>query len=154
MKSIVKTAAAVAGLAGVAVGLDRISRDAHENTIKSTVKRLHRARDDGDLLAAHVDDRRLDGHTASFAQSHDLDHIPDIVLRGFNDPNLVIEVEDADSLQNDPGDAREQLREFRITGYKRVLLVPSDATDAAAELADEVDGSVAVETPDSIDRLV
>jgi len=75
-----------------------------------------------------------DGNTRSAKPGGD--HHPDLVLTGFQDRNLVVEVETGDSLN---GHLEDQLTDFRTNGYTRVLVVPDGVVDDGAAVLDEFD---------------
>ena len=69
-------------------------------------------------------------------------------------PNLIIEVETTDVIENDQSHVINQVSGFKKNGYTRVLIVPADAVDAAEELVGEINGVVYVRTPSSVAELV
>lgn len=75
---------------------------------------------------------------------------PDLVLKGFEVRNTIIEVETADAIENRRGHVIEQIEGFRTNGYSRLLVVPDDAVEAAKELVEEIGGTVHVRTPGGV----
>jgi len=83
-----------------------------------------------------------------------IEGVPDMAVTGFGVPNLLIEVETPDALADRTADFIEQINGFQKQGYKRVLVVPSETTKAAAAVAEEIDGDVTVSTPSGVAELL
>lgn len=58
--------------------------------------------------------------------------VPDIVVKSGSQNNLLVEIETAQSIENNPVHAANQLKDFSKKGYRRVLAVHS--SDANTEL--------------------
>lgn len=89
-----------------------------------------------------------------------LTHIPDVVVKSGFANSLIIEVETADSLQNEPSDALSQMQDFSVSGYRRVLVVPDGKTDAeeletfVEQYDDQIPGKYYVATPDDVSKFL
>ena len=79
---------------------------------------------------------------------------PDLVIKGFDIQNLIIEVETTNALEERPEEVINQVEGFRKQGYTRVLVVPKKSVEIAEGLAEEVSGKVQVKTPNSVGELV
>jgi len=125
----------------------------HDGLVKKTHKQLQQSA--GESTNIYVDYHHYTSDTAA-GNTRGLDlginSIPDhVVLSPPGSPNLIVEVETSESLN---GDAKEQLEEFRLQGYKRVLVVPSSATDDAEAFAGDLKGEITVTTPSDVEELV
>jgi len=69
--------------------------------------------------------------------------------------NLIIEVETEDTLDDE---AISQLDEFRLRGYRRVLVVPNGDSETVSEfeqrLNEEIPGKITVATPGTAANLL
>lgn len=152
---MVHPALAAAGLAvGVKV-VDELFSDAdHDTVVRDTFAELEReVPANANLYVDHIYDDKPNPRTG--LQKFDLEHVPDIVVRSGAANNLIIEVETEDTLD---GEALDQLDEFRLQGYRRVLVVPDGNSEAVSEfeadLDDEVPGVINVATPDTVTELL
>lgn len=137
-------AAVGAAAYGAVKGIEYLTTTEHDRALKKAYKVADKYTDSSaTIFVDHVTDQptphgAVDGLT----------QVPDMVIRGNPDvPNVIVEVETADSLDRAYADARSQLEDFRTRGYRRLLVVPSDALEAAETLAGAVDGTVTVTTP-------
>ncbi|WP_277556232.1 hypothetical protein [Halobaculum limi] len=89
-----------------------------------------------------------------------LTHIPDVVVKSGFANSLIIEVETADSLQNEPAAAVLQMQNFSVSGYRRVLVVPDGKGDAeeletfVEEYDNQIPGKYYVATPDEVSEFL
>jgi hypothetical protein len=125
---------------------DDVLEDTYEAVARETTERTS-------LYVDHIGDRvDADGNTYNATPGDD--HIPDLVVSGFADQNLVIEVETAETLDND---AEAQLEDFRTPSYKRVLVVPEGTTDDGMQFLDDLgtdtDPIVVAEPSEVVDLL-
>ena len=142
-------AAGILALIGGAAVLDHISTSKHDRLLKRTYKTANRnTSSDADLYTDHINPRHAAGNTDGVVDG--IDGIPDLIVQDFP-TNLIIEVEDAKGLKH-PQRVIEQVDGFSKRGAKRVLVVPDaeETLTVANEIAAEVDGSVTVETPNSL----
>ncbi|ELK56219.1 MULTISPECIES: hypothetical protein [Haloferax] len=85
-----------------------------------------------------------------------LTRIPDVVVKSGYANSLIIEVETADSLQNEPSEALEQIQDFSVSGYRRVLVVPNGKSDAEElegfieQYDEQISGKYYVSTPGDV----
>lgn len=138
-----------AGVIGAAEAYRRWTTSKHDRLLKKAYKKASRAADDAEVRAEHG----IGGEEGN----RDLDEIeghPDLVVKGFSATNLIAEVETPDVLDNNPGHIIDQLEGYARQGYKRVLVVPSGATEAAKELCQDIEGDVVVSTPSGVADLV
>jgi len=81
--------------------------------------------------------------------------VPDIVCKSMATNNLIIEVETEDTLDDE---AISQLDEFRLRGYRRVLVVPNGDSETVSEfeqrLNEEIPGKITVATPGTAANLL
>ncbi|ATW87992.1 hypothetical protein halTADL_1203 [Halohasta litchfieldiae] len=83
-----------------------------------------------------------------------IEGVPDMAVTSFGGPSLLVEVETPGALADRTADVIEQINGFQKQGYKRVLVVPSEATDAAVAVADDIGGKVTVSTPSGVAQLL
>jgi hypothetical protein len=145
---------AIAGAAAVAaIGWKVLSGPkGHDGLVKKTHKQLQQSA--GESTSVYVDHHHYSDSAAGNTRGLDLgiNSIPDHVVQSPpGSPNLIVEVETSDSLDSD---AEEQLEEFRLQGYKRVLVVPSSAADDAEAFVGDLDGQISVTTPSDVVELV
>lgn len=107
----------------------------HHDVVEATYDALNEAAPaDATVYADHVD-HAPNPHTAVDG----LEKIPDVVVKSGIGNSMLIEVETADSLENSPAEAKEQLIDFSKRGYRRILVVPKQHEDAAREFADKIE---------------
>ena len=74
--------------------------------------------------------------------------------------NLIIEVETGDAIDGNSADAKSQIADFSIPGYRRVLVVPDADFDAVhvdefeQQLGEEIDGECYFATPEGVTDLL
>lgn len=143
---------------GIAVGaLHKLLSDSdadHNDVLEDTFEAVEReTAETTDVYVDHIDDRvDADGNTREATPG--TNHRPDLVVSGFADRNLVVEVETHDSLD---GDAEDQLEDFKTQGYTRVLVVPDGVVDGGAKFLEGIDAdteNVVVAEPDSVTNLL
>ena len=140
----------VVGVIGLGEAYRRWTTSKHDRLLKKAYKKAQRAvGDDAEVTAEHgiggeKGNRDLDG----------IDGHPDLVIKGFSATNMIAEVETPDVIDNNPSHIIDQLEGYARQRYKRVLIVPSGATDAAKELCQDIDGKVVVSTPSGVADLV
>lgn len=82
-------------------------------------------------------------------------HVPDVLVQGFATPNTIIEVETPTAIADDPDHILDQLDDFRVPSYQRVLVVPEPVVEDATTFVEEtVEGPVNVATPDSVSNYL
>ncbi|MFC7079178.1 hypothetical protein [Halorussus caseinilyticus] len=82
-------------------------------------------------------------------------HVPDVLVQGFAAPNTIIEVETPTAIANDPDHILDQLDDFRVPSYQRILVVPEPVVEDATRFVEEtVEGPVDVATPDSVSKYL
>lgn len=140
----VRTGVAAAGIAYVAYKtIQRALTPAHDNLLKDTFSEVDGyASANRTLLVDHIDPSGSDGRPPVINGSR-----PDLELRDFANPNLIVEVETASTLD---GDAKAQLEAFRKPSYTRVLVVPDGAIQDGERLVEDLPGDVIVTTPNGI----
>ncbi|MBO4248392.1 hypothetical protein IL252_11260 [Halomicrobium sp. IBSBa] len=128
------TGLAIVGTIAAGYVLDRLSKTNkdHDDVVEETFQAVSgAAHPNSSIYTDHID-VDADGNPRSATPG--TDHVPDLVLEGFEDNNIVVEVETGDSLD---GDALEQLADFSEPGYTRTLVVPDSVVDDGVQLIDE-----------------
>ncbi|MFY4814887.1 hypothetical protein ACOJIV_19655 [Haloarcula sp. AONF1] len=120
-------AAAGAVAYGGAKAVEYLTTSEHDRALKKTYKHLESTVPDATLFVDHID-VDVAGNPEGVL---DIDRIPDLILHNQRSANLVVEVETGDSLRNAGDEARAQLQAFGSPGYRRVLVVPEDASGLA-----------------------
>jgi hypothetical protein len=141
-----------AGGVGVMALKKLFSQKDHDAYVKSTYKAL--SREAGEMTSIFVDYHHYNPKGAGNTRglNIDTDHYPDHVVQSPpGSPNLIIEVEEEHTLDQD---ARSQLEDFQVQGYKRLLVVPNRATDVAEAFVDELAGKVTVTTPSEVSQYI
>lgn len=88
------------------------------------------------------------------------DHIPDLVVTSGIKNSLIIEVETGGAIDVNSAEAKSQLEDFSIPGYRRVLVVPDADFDAIhvdefeEQLGEEIDGECYFATPSGVVDLL
>lgn len=122
------------------------SPQTHDQLVESTYNELHRISDTDEYLYVdyhHYNPSNSAGNTRSMTLDTD-EHYPDLVLTSSG-KQYIVEVEtNADALNTE---ARSQLRDFRLSGFTRMLVVPHDHLDAAERFVDDLEGTVEVASP-------
>jgi hypothetical protein len=83
----------------------------------------------------------------------DVDGTPDLISIDSTSANLIVEAETIEGIADDEEHALKQLRDFRTTGFKRVLVVSEDELETAVEWVEEheergnIEGSLTVSSP-------
>lgn len=153
--------ALVVGAAGVGYLLSRTDKD-HDDVVEETLDELEAvAPSDATLYADHVDRDDIPNTRGAFTHlDHDPDHYPDVVLKSGLENSLIVEVETGDAIENNGSEAKSQIDDFAISGYRRVLVVPGADFDAkhvnefSDDLDDELSGNVYVATPSGVTDLL
>lgn len=148
----------VGGLAGAIIGG---SETAHNEALRDAAYTIKDAADEhGTLYVDHIEpDGSEAGGTRKVLQELSMD--PDLI---FNSPvgysNLIIEVETMDAIKNNPGHVLEQLDDFRVQGFRRVLVAPDDEIDdvsgwvEAMRRDDEIAGTLNIAGPTDVGELI
>lgn len=124
----------------------------HDDVVEESYTKLAQAAPhDATIYADHIDTGpnprgEIDG----------LSRIPDLVVKSGIANSLIVEVETAESLIEEAADARAQLVDFSTSGYRRVLVVPDDETavEAARELVADIEGTVHLANPGTVEELL
>jgi hypothetical protein len=105
------------------------------------------------VFVDHINDRRgVNADGTPHSEVPNTERVPDLVVSGFSDRNLVVEVETASTIDQT---AVEQLDDFSTPGYTRVLVVPEQAVDDGHQLvSDNLDGDVYVSGADSVSNFL
>lgn len=128
---------------------ERATTSKHDRVLKKTYKTVSKnTSSEATIYAAHIDVDAPDPKNVLA-----IDGVPDLILQGFTEPNLVVEVETGKSLN---GTTRAQLEGFRYQGFKTVLVVPSGDVDAAEGFLAEhdLDEFITLATPSGIATLI
>lgn len=147
-----------AGVAALALKEMLSSTDAdHDTVVENTYDALEgQLPADANIYADHLSHRsEIDNPRG---EVEDLTHVPDVVVKAGSVNSLLIEVETGKSLAEKGADAKEQLDDFRKSGYRCVLVVPEDAAtlegnDTHVEGFDQLEG-VYVRTPSTVADLL
>jgi len=125
---------AIAGTVAAVAVLDRLSSTEkdHDDVLEDTYQAVESAA--ASRSSIYVDHINVDADGNPRSALPGEDHILDLVLTGFADNNLVVEVETADTLDQT---ALDQLADFSTKGYRRVLVVPDGAVDDGAQLLED-----------------
>lgn len=126
----------------------------HDDVLERTFEAVERETTElTDIYVDHINDRvDADGNTREATPGSD--HIPDLVVSGFADRNLVVEVETDGSLD---GDAGSQLADFSTSSYTRVLVVPEGVVEDGSQFLEGIDAdteNVVVSEPSSVNDLL
>jgi len=126
----------------------------HDDILEQTFEAVERETTERtNIYVDHINDRvDADGNTREATPG--TDHVPDLVISGFVDRNLVVEVETDGSLD---GDAESQLADFSTSGYTRVLVVPEGVINDGAQFLEGIDAdteNVVVAEPSEVANLV
>lgn len=130
------------------------SEKSHDQIVEEVYENLrYEAPSSASLYVDHVREDVPNPRTA--LEDHDLDHVPDVVCTSMVTSNLIVEVETEDTLDDD---ALSQLNEFRLQGYRRVLVVPNGDSETVSKferrLNDEIPGKITVATPEKVPELL
>lgn len=130
--------AAIAGGIGAKVLYDLLSESEadHDDVLEEAYNELDAAKaSETDLYPAHIHNRSgVNGAGHPRGELPNTSHVPDLLVKGFVDNNLAIEVETGSSLDQD---AIDQLEDFATSGYTRILVVPDEALDDGARFVEE-----------------
>lgn len=121
----------------------------HDRVLKKTYKRVSKnTSSEATIYADHID---VDAPNPKNVLA--IDGVPDLILQGFTEPNLIVEVETEKSLN---GTTRAQLEGFRYQGFKTVLVIPPGDDDAAEGFLAEhdLDEVITLATPSGIANLI
>ncbi|TKX87627.1 hypothetical protein EXE43_02190 [Halorubrum sp. SS5] len=149
-----------AALVGAAIVLD--TDEDHDDVVQSTVDNLEpELPEHASLYADHLDGDYPNPRGA-FADIDNApeDHIPDVVVTSGIRNNLIIEVETGDAIDGNSAEAKSQIEDFSIPGYRRVLVVPEADFDAVRgdkfeqQVGKEIDGECYFATPDGVVDLL
>lgn len=149
-----------AALLGAAVLLDT-DKD-HDEVVQETVDNLEpELPKNATLYADHLDGDYPNPRGAFNDLSNAPEqHIPDVVVTSGEKHSLIVEVETGDSIKNNDSEAKSQIEDFSIPGYRRVLVVPDADFDAVhvdefeEQLDTELDGEYYVATPEGVTDLL
>lgn len=141
---------AVVVVSGIGYKLyERVTTSKHDRVLKKTYKTVSKhTSSEATIYADHID---VDAPNPKNVLA--IDGVPDLILQGFTEPNLIVEVETEKSLN---GTTRAQLKGFRYQGFKTVLVVPSGDVDAAEGFLDQhdLDKFTTLATPSGIANLI
>lgn len=151
----------IAGAAGLGLLLKSTDKD-HHDVVEDVVDELEdEVPRDATIYADHVDRDDLPNPRGAFTNIDDEpDHVPDVVVKSGLRNSLIIEVETGDAIDQNGSEAKEQIDDFSISGYRRVLVVPEADFDAVhvEEFTDDLDvdlgGDVYVATPSGVTDLL
>lgn len=140
-------------LGGAVKAIEYVTTSTHDRVLKKCHKAAVRAT--SDAATVYVDHINADTESPAGVVA-DIDGVPDLIVNEPHGRSLIVEVETASSLQDQPGHAAEQLEDFATPGFKRVLAVPDDAEDVANAFVEEYDfgDAVVVATPGDVPTLV
>jgi hypothetical protein len=143
----VRTGVGAAGIVYVASKtVQRALTPEHNNLLKDTFSEVDwYASANRTLLVDHINPSGSDGRPPVVNGAR-----PDLELRDFKNPNLIVEVETAATLD---GDAKSQLEAFRKPSYTRVLVVPDGTIKDGERLVADLPGDVIVTTPNGIAEI-
>jgi len=133
-RETMSTGLAIVGTIAAGYVLDRLSNSNkdHDEVLRDTYQAVSSAATaESSIYVDHIDVDTA-GNPRSAAPG--TAHIPDLVLTGFEDNNIVVEVETGDSLN---GDALDQLEDFSKPGYTRALVVPDSVVDDGIQFIEE-----------------
>lgn len=151
----------IIGAAGIGYLLSRSDKD-HDDVVEETLEQLEdAAADDATIFADHVDRDDIPNTRGAFTHLDDEpDHHPDVVVKSGIDNSLIVEVETGDALENNGGEAKDQIDDFSISGYRRVLVVPGADFDSkhvkefSEDLDEQLSGNVYLATPSGVTDLL
>jgi hypothetical protein len=151
---------AATALAGVAIILD--TDEDHDDVVQKTADNLEpKLPEYASLYADHLDGDYPNPRGAfNDVQNAPEDHIPDVVVTSGLKNNLIIEVETGDAIDGNSAEAKSQIEDFSIPGYRRVLVVPDADFDAVhvdefeQQLGEEIDGECYFATPEGVTDLL
>lgn len=152
------TAAAV--LAGAAIIFD--TDEDHDDVVQKTADNLEpKLSEHASLYADHIGDEYPNPRGAfNDIENAPDDHIPDVVVKSGQENSLIIEVETGGAIDVNSAEAKSQIEDFSIPGYRRVLVVPDADFDAAHvdefedQLGEEIDGELYFATPSGVVELL
>jgi len=133
-RNTMSTGLAIVGTIAAGYVLDQLSQSNkdHDDVLKDTYQAVSQAAAaDSSLYVDHID---VDAAGNPRSATPGTDHVPDLVLTGFADNSIVVEVETGDSLN---GDALDQLEDFSKPGYTRALVVPDSVVDDGIQFIEE-----------------
>ena len=146
---------AIAAVGAAAVGkhaYDKYTTSTHDWHLRKACKTAQKVTNDtASVYVDHVDDDvTADGNCAGVL---DAEYIPDLIVQDFAGPSLVVEVETAQSLSDEPAHAAAQLSAFATPGYTRVLVC--DDVEQGEQFVNnyELDGVRVAEATD-VDRFL
>jgi hypothetical protein len=133
-RETMSTGLAIAGTIAAGYLLDRLSNsdEDHDDVLEDTYQAVSGAATSSSSIYVDHIDVDADGNPRSATPG--TDHVPDLVLTGFEDNNIVVEVETGDSLD---GEALNQLADFSVPGYTRALVVPDSVVNDGVQFVEE-----------------
>jgi hypothetical protein len=137
-----------AAIGGVLGGIAGSYEEKHQKIIRETHYTLYEQTTDN--AKHHVDHIDPDGAEEGSPQNV-LDGVsgrPDIIVTDPPTKNLVIEVETWKGICDDRAHALKQFEDFRVRGYKRVLVVPEDDIEETVEWVDECESNGKIQGPE------
>jgi hypothetical protein len=125
---------------------DDVLEDAYHHAVEHTSPRAN-------IYVDHIRDRdEVEATQNPKGVLPNTSHVPDLVVQDFETVNLIVEVETADTLDQD---AVDQLDDFTTSGHRRILVVPDAALDDGAEFIDDsFDDDVYVAGPTDLEEFL
>lgn len=150
--------AVLGGMAGLAVKgvYDSWTTSNHDKAVQKAYDKLSAAANaDTTVYADHISD----GPSPNGAVTG-IEGIPDLVVKSGTQNSLLIEVETAKSIDENPVHAKQQLYRFQKRGYRRVLAVPAGdeklngVQQWVGTIDEELDGNLWAVRADSVHDLL
>lgn len=149
------------GAVGAALGSIIASHEStHEDIVRTAAYEiLDEAPSNATLYVDHVQpDGAADGNPEGVVDS--INGVPDLLLTGQRCAQLVVEAETLGGIADDEQHALDQLADFRVHGFKRILLAPDDQIAEIEEWVhehrrrDDINGQLTITPPDEIATYV
>jgi hypothetical protein len=156
---------ALAGPAGAAtVGIAGAVMGSHEKKHNDTLREIFYELDDvmngdGKIYVDHIDPSGAEsGGTQNRIEA--VSGVPDLISIAQRYPNLIIEVETVEAIENNSSHVIKQLNDFQTQGFKRVLVAPEGEVDEFLEWAERyeqkgrINQEVTIATPGNIGAIL
>jgi hypothetical protein len=149
--------AALGGLAGALLwGHER----KHNKTLRETYYQIYEATDgEATYHVDHIEPKGAEeGGTQNVIQ--DVSGAPDLICIAQEYPNLIVEVEPVEAIENNSSHVTHQLNDFQTQGFKRVLVVPELEVDDFKEWCEtheqngDLEQEMSISTPEAIGGLL
>lgn len=145
-----------AALGGVVGALLGSHEKKHNKALRQTVYNLQEATNgEPKFYVDHIDPNGT-AEEGPRNRIKGLSMVPDLVMVAQNYPNLIVEVETVEAVQENQEHIIDQLNDFQTSGFKRVLVVPeADLEDVKQwveyqENGGNLNSEVILSTPESI----